>query len=205
VSFTREITGVRRVDILWDDTLQKLALRELGDAAMWTDVALLNDLKPPYIVNLKSEARAYVAVAGDSILVPAPQTRAAVETDPDKVFYRDLDLSNGRLSATGGSLNRVSGIPNFTQSLLIRIKTVTEELGYHPEFGCWVSTLIGSVTGAIATNLAAMYVESALVQDDRVESVKSCVAVAEGDTIRVSATVQPISGRAVDISAVIGA
>ena len=204
MSFTQEVTGVRRIEVLWGDSLQRIALRELGDAAAWTQIALLNELRPPYIVNLPAEASAYVAVAGDSIMVPAPSTLASVDTDPDKVFYRDLNLDNGRLSATGGCLNLVSGIPNLSQSLMIRIKTVTSELMFHPDYGCWVSTLRGHVNDAIAESLAAMYVESALVEDDRVASVLSCVAVSDGDKISVTATVQPISGRSVDIAAVIG-
>lgn len=204
MSFSSEVTGVARIDVLWGDTLQKIALRELGDAQYWTNIALLNDLRPPYIVNLKADATAYVAVAGDSILIHSPSTQVTIETDPEKVFYRDLNLENGLLSASDGSLNLVSGIPNFTQSLIIRIKTVANELMFHPDYGCWVSTLRGHVNDAMAESLAAMYVESALVEDDRVSSVISCTAVSAGDTISVSATVQPISGRSLDISAVIG-
>lgn len=204
MSFSREVTGVRRVEVLWGDTLQKIALRELGDAAKWVSIALLNDLRPPYLVNARTDAPPYVAAAGDSIMVPAPAQQSAVETDPDKVFYRDLSLENGLLAATGGSLNLVSGVPNLSQSLQIRINTQAHELMFHPDYGCWVSTLRGHVNDAVAEGLAEMYVESALIEDDRVASVLSCTATASGDQIIVAAKVQPISGRAIDVSATIG-
>jgi phage baseplate assembly protein W len=179
-------------------------LRELGDASRWTEIALLNELRPPYIVNISADATAHVLVAGDSILLPAPQSKSNYETDPNKVFYRDVNLSNGRLSAIGGSLSLVSGVPNLTQSLVIRLKTVCRELMFHPQYGCWVSTLLGGVNDAVVTSVAAMYVKSALMEDDRVASVLSCTATASGDKISILATVLPISGRAVDISATIG-
>ena len=118
----------------------------------------------------------------------------------DYVFFRDISLNNGFLDDLQGDIALVGGIPNFTQSIRIRISTWKRELMFHPEYGCWLPTLIGDKLDGVSNSLAAFYVKSALLEDDRVSSVPACVATINGDAIRVDATVKPISGRAVDIS-----
>ena len=52
-----------------------------------------------------------------------------------------------------------------------------------------------TMLGAAQLALAAFYVKSAILEDDRVKEVTHCVAVSDGDVNRVSATVVPIDGK----------
>lgn len=58
---------VRQARILRNDTLERMAQRELGDALRWTELVILNKLKPPYLDDSGGDG---VKRFGDTILVP---------------------------------------------------------------------------------------------------------------------------------------
>lgn len=202
-TFDRELTGFRIVETIRGDSLKRLSLRELGDASLWVEIALFNDLRSPYLVDSEADRAAGVAVAGDSLRVPAPVSMATTSANPELVFGRDLAAINGFLEVIDGDMALVSGGDNFLQALRHRLKVVKRELCFHPEYGCWVARLIGRVTGPTAGNLAAFYVRSAILEDDRVQSVPRCTSRIDGDVIYVDADVVPIFGRQINISMVI--
>jgi nucleoid-associated protein YgaU len=57
---------VREVVIQQNDTLEKIALRAYGDVLRWPDLAILNNLKYPYIGTVKADG---VKIPGDKILI----------------------------------------------------------------------------------------------------------------------------------------
>ncbi len=59
---------VREVKILRGDTLEKIALREQGDALRWTEMVILNNLKPPYIDDNGGDG---VKKPGENLLIGA--------------------------------------------------------------------------------------------------------------------------------------
>lgn len=58
---------VRQVRIQRNDTLERLAQRELGNALRWTEIVIINKLKPPYIDPNGGDS---VKKPGDTVLVP---------------------------------------------------------------------------------------------------------------------------------------
>ena len=58
---------VRQVRIQRNDTLERMAQRELGDAIRWTELVILNKLKPPYIDANGGDG---VKRPGEALLVP---------------------------------------------------------------------------------------------------------------------------------------
>lgn len=194
--------AVRYVVVQYGDSLQRIALRELGDASRWLDLIVLNGLSPPYIVPPELATDRLVS-PGDRIMVPAPGSGVAANQDADAVLGCDLLLTKGQLSVANGDLAMVSGIDNFAQALSIRVTVEKRELGFHPEFGCWVRSLLGDIGGQPSARLAAFYVKSALKEDPRVQSVDSCIATLAGDKILVDATVTPVSGQSAALSLVI--
>lgn len=192
--------GVRNVPIQFGDTLQRLSLREMGDASRWVELITLNELRPPY---LAVTAAPGVLAYGDQIRIPAPGGGVSINASADDVLGCDLLLSDRRLTAVNGDFAVVSGIKNFSQALIIRVTTEKRELGFHPEFGCWVRSLLGDIGGQRSVRLAAFYVKSALSEDPRVASVTYCEAVINGDAITVNATVNPITGSPANISLVV--
>jgi hypothetical protein len=204
MSFTQRKPGIRSVLTQRGDTLRKVAARELGNAARWVELITLNNLKPPYIVDLRADLAEGVILSGNPINVPAPMPRATVRTDPDGIFLKDLDLTNGLLHAEAGGLVPINGLANFEQALLIRVKTMKKELVFHPTYGCYVKRLLGRKASATANLLGAFFVASALQEDERVDRVVNTTAETDGNTIRINSEIMPINNRIINITTVVG-
>lgn len=196
----REAPNVRYVDIQYGDDLRRISLRELGTAEKWVDLVLLNDLKPPYIAETASKG---VLAYGDRIALPAASASISAAQNPAAVYGVDARVTNKRLVIEGGDISVVAGVSNLGQALTHRVTVPKRELAFHPEYGCYVRTLLGRMNGPSAGQLAAFYVKSSLMEDPRVSSVPSCVATVLGDQISVEATVQPVSGKPVELKVVL--
>lgn len=201
--FEKEAPSVRLSEVRHGDNLRRIALRELGTAALWVQLALLNGLRPPYVVQSEAERADGLLVAGDMIKVPAPDAYVSADADPEGVFGRDLRITGGQLVADGGDLAIIGGMDNLMQALKNRVSVAKRELAYHPEYGNYAHQLKGGKLGPAIASLVALYVKSSLLEDSRVASVASCVATVEGDALRVDAKVVPISGRLLNFSTVI--
>jgi phage baseplate assembly protein W len=195
--FSAPLSGLRQVELLWDDTLQRLAARELGDAARWVDIANLNGLVSPYVTGDALLASDTVAVYGDVLWVPSATSVVSARSSANLVFEQDVMLTNGRLTANGGDFDISFGVPNLMQALRHRVMTAKADLLYHPEYGCDVRRLIGGMNGPVADLLAASYVSAALRRDPRVKDVSAIKATTTGDQLYVDAEVVPIDNRRV--------
>lgn len=197
---TRESPNVRFSEVRHGDDLRRIALRELGDASKWIELVVLNGLRPPYIA---ASAAIGVLAYGDLIKVPAPSSYVSADADPDAVFGVDVMVTGKNLTVENGDLALVHGVKNFVQALQHHVVVDKRELSFHPKYGCHVRSLLGNVNGPTAAQMAAFYVKSALLQDNRVNSVPSCTAEVLGDQIMVTANVKPVSGRPVDMTLVV--
>jgi phage baseplate assembly protein W len=202
-AYQKPLYGFRFVEIQQGDSLQVIAARELGDAALWYQLIALNGLVPPYITDDPTEASAGVLLSGGSLKVPAPQPVATTTTDPTEVFLSDIQLDPyGGLSVDdNGDFAVASGVDNLNQALSNRVSTDRGELIYHTDYGSRVRRLQGTVNGPTAGLLAAQYAKSAVQADPRVKQVNQAVADISGDAINVSVEVQPISGRVISVTA----
>ena len=196
---TKAIAGFRRADTRLGDTVQKIALRETGDAANWYDIVALNGLLPPYLTDDFASASPTVLWAGQqTIKIPAPAPAASGVADADAVFGTDMALTGGRLTATdSGDFAVVAGVPNLAQALGNRLATHPGDLLYHPEYGCSIYKLLGQGGTATANLYAAAQLARALRSDARISSVEDAVANLAGDTITASATAITVDGKRV--------
>ena len=186
--------SVRYVDTNRGDTLQSIALRELGDSSRWTELIWLNDLIPPYLTDDPLLAGPRVLLTGTKVALYASDS--GVSLDEIETFGIDVALdAGGALTSADGDWALESGFPNLKYALTRRIVTEKRTKGFSPEYGCWVGVLRGDNLGAAQLALAAFYVQSALLEDDRVASVLSCVATASGDSIVINVIVKPIDGK----------
>lgn len=204
MALSNPLAAVRYVAIQQGDTLQKIAARELGDATRWPDLITINNLSFPYLtgdVEVALTAEGIVKLYGDSLLVPATLTTPSSTDDPVRVFGADIQLLKGRLMAgPNGDLALVSGSDNLDQAISNRIETPLGELVFHQDYGCGIHRLKGRGGDVGAVTLAGKYVESALLDDPRIDAVPVCTATINGDSISVNATVQPITGASTDLS-----
>jgi hypothetical protein len=192
--------NIRYATIDYGDDLRSIALRELGDATNWVTLVIINELKPPYIADIASNG---VLTYGDAIKIPSSSSYIDAGSDSAAVFSIDISAAKKKLTVVNGDLAVVSGLANLYQALTLHIDVDKKELGFHPEFGCYVRSVMGAMNGPIAGQLAAFYVKSALIEDVRVNYVSSCTATVVGDVINVEATVVPISGKPLDLLLVV--
>lgn len=194
--FETILTGYRQVELRWEESLQRLAARELGDAQKWIDIANMNGLKPPYVTGDPIDASDTVALYGDVLWVQSATPMVSSTGTPHQVFDQDVQLTNGKLTATNGDFDISFGVDNLTQALRHRMSTDKLELTFHPEYGCNIRALIGGLNSSVAELLAISYVTAALRADVRVKDVTSCTVTVTGDQIYAAAEIVPISGRA---------
>ncbi|MBI1207462.1 MAG: hypothetical protein GC191_09275 [Azospirillum sp.] len=197
----KTITSYRRAETQVGDTLRDVALRELGDAARWADLAALNGLLPPYLTDDPGQASARVLLTGGAVLVPATAPTVSGVDDPDGVFGKDVGLDRGSLTVTeNGDLATLAGIPNLDAALQHRIETRPGELIYHPDYGCRVHELLGGKMAEAVDRLAAAMVDSAVRSDPRISTTKQTTATIAGDALQASTTAITIDDKRVTVT-----
>lgn len=199
--FDRPRYGFRFEEIRRGDSLQLIAARTLGDAALWYELIAFNDLVPPYITDDPTQVRPGVLLSGEFLLVPAPTPTVTTATDPDEVFLRDIQLTDGDLVVSGGDLAVVSGRENFKQAIKNRVETERGELIYHMRYGNRTRQLVGAVNGPTAALLAAQYTKAAVQADPRVSNVTSATGTVTGDAVSVAVTAEAVNGKSVQVVA----
>lgn len=186
----KEVTG--------GDTIRTLALKYLGDEAAWKKLAIMNNLKPPYISANGGDG---VLRPGDTILVPQSSTTTSSPVsrtvNPDaaseaqrpmmKRYGRDLRLQEigGELAdfatTSGGDIDVVEGVDNVIQAVKIKFSTEQGELPTHPRFGAKYP--VGTKLGMATVQEFALNTRRTFFQDLRIEEILSMDTYASGDQI----------------------
>ena len=207
--------ATRVIHIHSGDSLRTIALRELGDAMRWGEIARLNALRPPYIIASADpvDRERGTAIWGDTLQMPVGfADRAPLE--PDVLYGRDVSLLGGDLKAEGGDWSLVEGTDNLNAALQRRVMTPTGDLLPHAKFGCDAHKVLGFKLKPIAALLGAGHVKTALMHDPRVQTVQKIQLNDEdgvimtpdddGDVARFTAQILPIHGTdAVDLNLVL--
>jgi len=197
--FERELPSYRLAETHHGDDLQSIAAREVGDANRWPELVWINQLAFPYITDDDRIAGPGVLLSGGFIKVPAPAGVYTDDAERGQVYERDVAMNGRRMSWADGDLAVVAGADNLRQQLKHRIDTPRGQARRHPEYGCLVWRLQGTVNGPVAGALGAEYVKSALLADYRVANVDSATAEVYGDSVRITARAVAIEGGAVDL------
>lgn len=200
--FEREMPSFRLAETHHGDDLAAIAHRELRDAKRWPELIWINQLTYPYLTDDPNEVTAGVLLRGSLIRIPAP-IATPVNEDADEraqVFGRDIALQGKRLSFTeDGDFAVVAGTKNLSQQLKHAIDTPRGQLRRHPEYGCLVWSLKGTVNGPTAEMLGAAHVRATLNADYRVNRVVRSTAAITGDAVIITAVAEAIDGGSVDL------
>jgi len=194
--FVKRVTATRKVEILFNDTLQKISVRERGDAALWYELVHLNNLIYPYLAESPGDR---VLAYGDYIRVPSQIPSQSADIRNPDIFGADVKLIKGRLQAVNGDLELVTGSKNLAQALGHAVKTEIGELLFHDEYGCFVTTMVGLKSAANAF-LAKGFVERTVNSDLRVNRVGRSQIVLAGDTLTIELEAVATNGEEVKVS-----
>lgn len=200
-SFTQKVQGYRQAPIRQGDDLQRIAQRELGDAAQWYVLASLNKLSPPWITDDPAKAidGQVLLSARDNILIPSSSPPATGVTETPDIFGTDVLLVNGQIAPDAfGRVRTVSGPDNLKQALELRLGVKPGELVYHPTYGNRAWYLLGRGGTAVADSLAAAWVAKACKSDPRVSSA-SITASTIGDALVVNGSATSVDGKRVPV------
>jgi len=201
MSFVKTVTTVRRAETRVGDTLQVVALREMGDASRWYDLAALNGLLPPYLTDDPAQAGSRVLLTGSAILVPSGAPPVSGVADPTGVFGIDVALAAGLMTVdVNGDLSTVAGVSNLKSALEHRLETQPGELLFHADYGCRVHALLGGKSAPAVDQLAAAMVDSAVRSDPRVARTTGTTATIGGDKLQVASTAITIDDKIINIS-----
>ena len=203
------------------DSLERLALRHLGDPERWPELQALNRLSYPYIADAKTPQ---TVAPGDQIRVPlrytgrrpyfpslvgGPATQRAakaarlgsdfsvVRRASDQLF--DWALKNGSTGESGrAGVAVVEGVTAFSQNLTKRLETA---LGTNPLFpGRGVPTAVGLLATADRQAAYMVAVTQELRGDDRVAEVRDLTFTRSGAETGFEATIGLVEGSDVPAS-----
>ena len=188
------------------NTLPSLAAQYLGSAALWYEIAVLNNLQPPYISlsGIPGTVRPGATIAIPRIATnPQPAVADDGTQTPEALFGTDLLLRETRGSRPGRPVvdfvaDRrtlrdavlVAGTPNLVQAIQVRTWTIQGTMPLYQGYGrprLIGDKILGSTVGA-----ARLALRSTLLADSRIQAVAGMVVKVEGDYIDFDADVVPI-------------
>lgn len=157
-----------------------IAQNLLGDAELWMDIATTNSLIYPYI---DTSGRPGTVEPGDTIQIPGISDDET--PTPDELeFGTDLKMNTDQINLTslmGASLQvgddgdylLVTGVDCFRQDMAHRKITPVGTVPYHPEYGSYLPSLVGSKKDPNWKIKAQLEAERTMLCDPRVEEVIS--------------------------------
>lgn len=186
----------KSVSILAGETLQDIAARLLGDASLFREIAIINQLKAPYI---SEEGGDGVLKYTDTILIPENAVEAASVKDihrnieysitknlseVEKSYGVDLKLNTNKDIAITNTndYDLIAGTPNVIQSVGIRLGVEKGSYKLHTEIGIDVG--IGEKNNFEALTLKED-IQAQLLLDPRLEPGSRVFVERESNTIKV--------------------
>ena len=179
-----------------DDTIERLALRLLGNVQRSWEVIDLNGLQAPFFdtTNPPCTTGPGIARPGDLIYLPpdalVPQ-RETSQTQVDVDLYgRDMAVyATGYVELTVDEIATVEGVANITQALYERVMTTVGELVLHAEYGIQNGLIIGTEGTAPQIAFNGLEVARTVGQDPRVTRVADVISTFKGTADTVSMNV----------------
>lgn len=185
-------------------TIQQIAADRLGAGGRWRWLAVVNNLRAPYI-SPRGDGIS-VLRPGDPIVIPVPLESENDENqvwspfpeveqeDPDR-YGRDirLDLDSFDIEIVNGDWGLVDGNDNLIQATHIKTRRKPGDLIAHPWFGLSVE---GGQSLEIDTRAQTyLEVQQMMSSDPRIERMDNLLVRIDGDILRVNGTLIPNRGK----------
>ena len=196
--------NTRQTRVPAHSTLRTIAREQLGDALRWHEIADINKLKPPYVIESINPAnrKPHTVVWGDVINIPIGSPVAVAQT-PEEVYGTDVALSKKRITLTSGDYVLSSGRENLLQAVRHRLDTCLTELITHPEYGANISVALGMKMMPVVVMMVSGYIKRALRQEPRIASIDAIKNKVDGDVLYFDISFTPVfSNSPVDLNLV---
>ena len=193
-------TGVNMYTVKGRDTLQSIALKEMGNVDLWPYIAYVNDIQGNNELIVASSIYIPVTVEGEINKDNYIMTEDFVR-DPYGADIR-IDKDGNIIVAESNDVSLISGLNNVKQALDLRLSTAVGSMIKQTAYG-----LIGQ-PGIAGTELALKYVrmgiKAALMKDPRIEDVKNIYVTVDGDVVQANMDISIIgSDKTLPTSAVL--
>lgn len=178
------LQAVLQVIMPKDTDLERLAQKYLNDSNRWVEIAELNDLKTPFVIQDMSDTTKNVIHPGQTILIPTnPRagfsklpvgkeiTSGPTLTELEKSLGTDLKLTDNFDLALGnnGDLQIVRGAENVAQAVILKLAYEKGELMRAPNIGVGLKPGVKFPDlGEVRENLVR-----SLTQDPRIDKVEN--------------------------------
>lgn len=187
----QSLPTVKQIAVPIDTDLEQIALEHMGNPQRWPEIAELNDLRAPFIVQDRSEKGTNTLAPGDKLLIPnrvtfglndMPVTKEIPATagmnEVEKNLGVDLKLTENMDLALGnnGDLEVIAGAANMGQAIVLKVGYEQGELKNHPGLG--VGLMIGEKflpLGRIRDNMIGT-----LTRDARINRIENVSLLREG-------------------------
>ncbi len=195
------------------DTLQNIAGRLLRTRHDWQAIALLNNLKPPFI---SAHGIPGTANVGSRILLPSTKRPETYQPAYGIVGAKPEDTLAARMlgvdweqaqsesglydwvldtDSGGTDTRRVAGVANLVQALHVRMRTTRGSVPLYVNLG--VKRLVGLGVSAVDLEMARFRLIEAVTEDPRVQNVRN-VDLRLGSTLDVVEATMQVSVRGFD-------
>jgi hypothetical protein len=180
-------TSTRVYSIQKYDTIQSIAAKTMGDAALFNLLIDLNGLQPPYVAACRGPG---VLGPGDTLLLPSrASTQTGTFADPEvsgeeRLYGRGVALTDSgdwKLSSDEKGVDEVVGLDCVSQGQRIRFTTVRGSNPIFPSMG--MPDVLGEEAGLFHRR---SYLVAGIWQanrDDRVAGVRDAKIVEDGDNL----------------------
>jgi len=165
--------------------LERLALNELGAADKWIEISELNNLKPPYVIQDKTDPTPNVIHPGDLILIPQPVIEGFGNIQPnhDIPVIADLTATEKNLGldlkltsefdielTNRNDVQITTAAENAAQAIILKLTYEQGDLLKHPSVG--VGLQVGSKNVTPINELRDSLIQS-LQRDPRFSRIEN--------------------------------
>jgi hypothetical protein len=191
------LPAVQQIIMPGNTDLEKLAQIYLNSSSRWVEIAELNDLRAPYVIQDMSDTTSNVVHPGDTILIPINPTNGfsklpegkEITSGPslselERSLGTDLKLTDDFDLALGnnGDLQIVRGADNVAQAVVLKLAYEPGEVMRSPGLG--VGLGVGKKfppIGEIKDNLIR-----SLTQDPRIDKIENLRLERNNSELRLS-------------------
>lgn len=179
---TFTFTGLNVYTVKGEDTLQSIALVQMGNENLWPFVASVNNMRDNEDLVVGEDIHIPVAFEGevnkDNFIMTEDIAR-----DPYGSDFQ-IDDEGNIVIAESNDVSLISGLQNVEQAIDLRLSTAIGSMIKQTAYG-----LIGQ-PGIAGTDLALKYIrmglKAALIQDPRIEDIQNINVLVDGDKVQAN-------------------